>query len=74
MRQALKSDYLRIGRGIDAEAVRLTDLILEIEDPLDEQLKAIDQLKAAAKQEAERKEQEKLQGRVTSLIDAGNFV
>lgn len=70
-RKELKSDYLAIGKGIDAEAKRLSELVEPIENPLQEALDAAEQAEDFRKKEAERLEQERLQGRVTKLIEAG---
>lgn len=55
-RKELKKEYLETGRAIDGEAKRLTELLLEIEDPLAEQYALIKEAKEAEKI---RKAQEK---------------
>ena len=59
-RKELKSDYLEIGRRIDGEAKRLTENILEIEEPLAQKIKVIDDEIQAEKERKERESEEKL--------------
>ena len=70
-RKDLKSEYLEIGRGIDGEAKRLTDSILEIEEPLSEKIRAIDNEIQAEKERKEREAEEKLKARVEELLSIG---
>lgn len=70
-RKDLKSEYLEIGRGIDGEAKRLTDSILEIEEPLSEKIKIIDEQIQAEKERKEREAEETLKKRVEELISLG---
>lgn len=70
-RKELKADYLQTGRAIDAEAARLTVLLEEIETPLTNEKKRIDDEKENARLEKERQEQERLQGRVSALLENG---
>lgn len=67
----IKADYLVITRKIDGEKNDLVALLEEIENPLKSELDRIEEEKEAAKKEEERKIQEKLQGRVDSLIANG---
>lgn len=66
-RKLLKEDSLKFGRAVDAEAKRLTDLLLEIEQPLEQLEGAIDAEKERIKQEKIRQEQAKLQKRFDRL-------
>jgi|WetSurMetagenome_2_1015567.scaffolds.fasta_scaffold19772_2 hypothetical protein len=52
-RVELKADALAYGRLVDAEAKRLTGLVAEIEDPLSEKKRAIDDEKERVRREAE---------------------
>ena len=70
-RKDLKSEYLEIGRGIDGEAKRLTDSILEIEEPLSEKIRAIDNEIQIEKERKEREAEEKLKTRVEELLSIG---
>ena len=70
-RKDLKSEYLEIGRGIDGEAKRLTDSILEVENPLAEKIKIIDDEIQAEKERKEKEAEEKLKARVEELISIG---
>lgn len=67
----IKGDYLVITRAIDGEKNELVKLLEEIEDPLKAELDRVEAEKEAIKQEAERKAQEKLQGRVAELLENG---
>ena len=66
-RKELKADSLKIGAGIDAEAKRLTNLIVEVEDPLKNRIEAIDAEIQAEKDKAEKEAEEKLNVRVKEL-------
>ena len=70
-RKDLKSEYLEIGRGIDGEAKRLTDSILEIEEPLSEKIKIIDEQIQAEKERKDREAEETLKKRVEELLSLG---
>ena len=72
-RKELKSDYLEIGRRIDGEAKRLTEKILEIEEPLAQKIKVIDDEIQAEKERAEREAEEKLKARVETLNSHGLY-
>lgn len=67
----IKADYLVITRAIDQERNELVEFLEEIEIPLKAELDRIEEEKEAAKREEERKDQEKLQGRVDNLITNG---
>lgn len=62
-----KSDALEYGRRIDAEAKRVTALILEIENPLKTEKDNYDAEQARIKTEAERIEQERIYGIVDRI-------
>ena len=53
VRKAAKAPLLAIGRRIDAEAVRITEAILEVERPIDDQIKA-EEARKVAEREAKR--------------------
>jgi hypothetical protein len=53
VRKAAKAPLLAIGRRIDAEAVRITEAILAIEEPIDGQIKA-EEARKVAEREAKR--------------------
>ena len=67
-RKELKAPLLERGHLIDAEAKRITGEIIKIEQPIDDQIKAEEQRKAAEKAERERAENERA-GRVAAAID-----
>jgi colicin import membrane protein len=70
-RKELKADYLETGRKIDAEAKRLTELLLEVETPLDEEIKKDEAEKERIRQEKEEKEQAILNQRINDLLANG---
>lgn len=70
-RKEVKADYLKIGKGIDEHVANLQKLIEPIESPLDELLDRANKEEEDRKNEAIRLQQEKLQGRVASLLEAG---
>jgi hypothetical protein len=53
LRKTAKTPLLQIGRRIDAEAVRITEAILEVEQPIDDQIKA-EEARRLADREAKR--------------------
>lgn len=70
-RQELKADVLVIGRGIDGEAKRLTELLLAVETPLKEKTLKIDNLIEAEKEREEAEAQKKIDDRVKELEEVG---
>lgn len=70
-RKDLKKEYLETGRAIDGEAKRLTELLLEIEDPLAEQYALIKEAKEAEKIRKEQEKKAVLLKRVETLEEAG---
>jgi len=69
-RKELKAPLLARAKLLDDEAKRITAAVLQIEEPIDAQIKAEEQRKAAIKAEQERIErerQEAIQGRITLL-------
>lgn len=70
-RKDLKEDYLRVGRAIDAEAKRLTGLLLEIEDPIKAEVDRIDAEKEAEKKAAAEALEQKINQRINLLISLG---
>ncbi len=60
MRIALKAPLLERGRALDAEAKRLTREIAALEDPIDLQIKRVEEREAAEKAAREKAEQERL--------------
>lgn len=73
-RKALKEDSLRYGRAVDAEAKRITALLLPIEDHLDRQQRAIDDELERIKQEAEAKRKAALQTRIDAFFAVGKSI
>lgn len=67
----IKSDYLTVSRAIDGEKNRLLGLIEPLEIELNTELERIDRLKKEENEKAERQAQERLQGRVNTLIENG---
>ena len=70
-RKEVKEPYIKIGKDIDEEAKRLTNLILDVENPLKSEYEKIKQWE---KEEEERKEAERLEKikkRVGELTGAG---
>jgi len=63
-RVALKADALDYGRRVDAEAKRLTALIIEIEEPLSQKKHDVDYEKARVRAEAETARQEALAAKI----------
>ena len=53
LRKAAKTPLLQIGRRIDQEAIRITEAILEVEQPIDDQIKA-EEARRLAEREAKR--------------------
>lgn len=53
VRKAAKAPLLELGRRIDAEAIRITEAILAIEEPIDDQIKA-EEARRLAEREAKR--------------------
>lgn len=59
-RKALKADALKYGKNVDSEAARITELLVEVEDPLKAVKKEYDDAAAKAKEEKERIERERV--------------
>jgi len=70
-RKSLKEESLKFGRAVDAEAKRIRLLLEPIENYLIEQEKVIDEEKQRIKDEADRKERERIQGRLQKLYGMG---
>lgn len=70
-RTELKADVIKIGKGIDDEAKRLTALIKEVEDPLKEKRQKIDDAKKAEEERIEREAEEKFKNRIAELEAVG---
>ena len=74
-RKEFKAPALEFGKKIDSEAARITALIIELETPIDQQIKADEARRAAEKAERERIEAERVQGlrvkiaAIWSLVD-----
>ncbi|QDV09310.1 hypothetical protein Poly30_48680 [Planctomycetes bacterium Poly30] len=66
-RKALKADALEYGRAVDTEAKRITAALLEIEEPLHEQEKLIDEQRAERRAAEEAAAKAVLDDRVTML-------
>ncbi len=69
--KTIKEDYLIITRAVDGEKNELTELLQEIETPLNAELERIDNIKKEEAERVEREAQEKLQGRVATLLENG---
>jgi len=67
IRKSLKEDSLSYGRAVDAEAKRITSLLLPIEHHLEIQESAIDEEKEKIRREQENARAAKLQSRVLAL-------
>lgn len=67
-RKELKANALEFGKRVDAEAKRITELLLEIEEPLKNLKKEEDDKREFEKREAERKEAERTAG-IQARID-----
>ncbi|MGO1069289.1 hypothetical protein [Lysobacter sp. CA199] len=71
-RKELKAPLLDRGRVLDAEAKRITAAVLELEQPIDDKIKEQERILDAAREEAARRERERLaelQRRIESLRD-----
>lgn len=66
-RKELKADSLKFGRAVDAEALRITAMLEEIETPLSKEEERIDAEHERIKLEAEKKEKERIQKRIDAL-------
>ncbi|WP_336273774.1 hypothetical protein [Vreelandella indica] len=60
-RKAIKAPALQRCRDIDDEAKTITAALRQLEDPIDEQIKAEEQRKEREKEEADRKERERVE-------------
>lgn len=67
VRKATKDFYLKTGKAIDAEAKRITQLLMDIKTPLTEKQKVIDDIFEKIKQEAELKASNTLNYRIIEL-------
>jgi len=70
-RKELGADYRKIVQAINDEAKRLTELILEIEEPLRAERDRAEQLLKEEKERAEKEAQAKLDARVAELKELG---
>lgn len=70
-RKEIKQPFLEIGKDIDAEAKRLTALILEVENPLQAEAEKVKKWETEAAEKAEAERQEKIKNRVSELSAAG---
>jgi colicin import membrane protein len=70
VRKAAKAPLLELGRRIDAEAIRITDAILAIEEPIDDQIKAEEARKAAEKEAKRAAEVERLRLEAAAKLKA----
>jgi colicin import membrane protein len=66
-RVELKAPTLERGRLIDAEAKRITAAILALEQPIDQQIKADEQRRAAEAEARRKAEQERIDGHMAAL-------
>lgn len=70
-RKDLKNFYLNTGKGIDAEAKRITELLVEIEEPLKAKKQVVDDEIKRIEDEKIKAEQKRLDDRVEELKNAG---
>lgn len=70
-RKALKADALAYGRAIDGEAKRITAALLEVEEPLAEELDAVKAERDRLAAEAEEAERAKMTARLDALQATG---
>jgi chromosome segregation ATPase len=70
VRKAAKAPLLAIGRRIDAEAVRITEAILAIETPIDDQIKAEEARRLAEKEAKRAAEVERLRQEAAEKLRA----
>lgn len=70
VRKAAKAPLLAIGRRIDAEAVRITEAILAIEEPIDGQIKAEEARKVAEREAKKAAEVERLRLEAAAKLKA----
>lgn len=70
-RKDINAEYQRVVKDVNAEAKRLTELVVEIEQPLREEKERVDALEKEEKERKEREEQEKLNNRVATLKENG---
>ena len=70
-RKDLKNFYLATGKGIDAEAKRITELLVDVENPLKEKKQAIDDEIKRIEEEKAELEQKRLDERVDQLKMSG---
>ena len=73
-RKELKADALKFGRAVDAEAKRLTALLLPAEEHLKAQEDAITEEKERIKRETEAKMRIILDGRIAKLAAVGSSI
>src|SRR3990167_6370808 len=69
-RVELKADALDYGRRVDAEAKRLTGLIVEIEEPLSQKKHDVDYEKSRLRAEAEAEKQRILEAKIRAEREA----
>ena len=70
-RKELKAPFKKIGEAIDAEAKRLTALLEPIENDLKAKKQEVDDFIEAERQRLENEKQERFNGRVTRMTEAG---
>ena len=70
-RKEVKEPYIKIGKHIDEEAKRLTNLILEVENSLKSEYEKIKQWEKEEEERKEAERQEKIKKRVGELTGAG---
>ena len=72
LRKSLKESVLERGRAIDGEAKRITSSILEVEEPIDAQVKAEESRKErekAAKEQADREAAQAIRAKISEVRD-----
>jgi DNA repair exonuclease SbcCD ATPase subunit len=73
-RKKLNEDHLEYMRAVNAEAKRITGLLLEIEEPLEAEEARIDAEREAIKQAKQREKEAELQRRIDALTAVGHPV
>ena len=70
-RKGLVENAIKFQRDINAEAKKYTEILRSIEDPLDSEIKRIDEMKEAEKKAAELAKEKSANERINKLIDEG---
>lgn len=73
-RRELKAPALSFGSLIDSEAKRLNEMILELERPIDEQIKADEERRARIKREAEEAEAKRVAAHMEGIATIRSYL